>query len=176
VDKRDFITMIYEENHRFISSIVKSLLYSKCPHDISDCVQDVFNAAFKNSSIQEHENITGWLCDTAKNIVKQYNARHLKAQRFNYEIKDNDNVNDDFTKQVIEDDLLRIAIEKDIINEAIESLSFSERDFYNLRYIKKLGYKEISVIMGKSENALSTKNTRIKKKIQNFIKNFLINM
>jgi len=176
VDKRDFINKIYEENLRFIASIVRSLLYSKCPHDLSDCVQDVFNAAFKNQNIQEHENIKGWLCDTAKNFTKQYNARYLKEKNKAIIIEKSDTVVEDFTKQVIEDGMFNKAVEKGVINEALESLSFSERDFYDLRYKNKLSYKEISEIMGKTESALNTKNTRIKKKIEKFIKNFLENM
>ena len=176
MDKHDFIKMIYEENRGFIASIIRSQLYSKCPHDVSDCVQDVFNAAFKNQNIQTHGNVKGWLCDTAKNFVKQYNARYLKVNNKKREIEDCDIIVEDFSEQVIEDNLFKEAVEKGVIDKAVESLSFSERDFYDLRYIKKLSYKEISAIMGKSESALNAKNTRLKRKIHDFLKIFLKNM
>lgn len=176
MDKQDFIKKIYEENYKFIASIIKSQLYSKNPHDISDCVQDVFKAALRKEDIQEHEKIKAWLCETAKNIVKQYNKKFLNAKNLGREIEDNDIITGDFSNQVIENDLFDGAIEKGVIEEAIKSLSYFERDFYNLRYKKKLSYKEISLITGKTENALNAKNTRIKQKIKMFLKDFIKNM
>jgi len=78
VTKRDFIEKIYRENADFIKAIIKSNLYSKNEQDIFDCVQDVFFTALKRDDIQDHPNVKGWLCSTAKIIAKQYNTKYLK--------------------------------------------------------------------------------------------------
>lgn len=176
MDKQEFISKIYEENYKFIASIIKSQLYSKSPHDISDCVHDVFKAALKKEDIEEHKKIKAWLCETAKNIIKQYNKRFLDAKNLGREIEDNDIITGDFSNRIIENELFDGAIEKGVIEKALKSLSYFERDFYNLRYKKKLSYKEISLIMGKTESALNAKNTRIKQKIKIFLKNYIKNM
>ena len=170
MDNREFFEKIYKENVRFIRAVALDRLYRK--DDIADCLQDIFLTALNKPSIREHPNITGWLCETAKNLVLQYNDRAMKA-KLGREILEADLVVEDFSDVLIEEILYDEAVSKDAVRKVIASLSYRDKDLYHLRYEKGLTYKEISEILGRTEKAIWTQSSRLKEKISKLLKNFL---
>jgi RNA polymerase sigma-70 factor (ECF subfamily) len=168
--RNEFYEMIFNNHLDTIKAIVKSTIYSESLADIEDCVQNVLVAALQKQNLQEHPKVEGWLYITSRNLALQFNRDYFEEEKI-LNIDDFKPYTESFLNQLIEDIEFERLKEKDCINKMIKSLSKTEKHFFTLRYIEKYNNKQISEITGKSEVAIRVRYSRLKEKIEKFIKN-----
>lgn len=179
MSRNKFLKTLYANHCETVASIVKSTIYSNHPHDIEDCVHEVFLAALKNPELENHQNISGWLYITSRNISLQFNEKMEVRKKELLIINDDEAVFEpivnDFSNQLIEDIEFEKLMKQGVLDDIISSLSQTERDFYHLRYVKKLSNKQISEITGKNDVAVRVRFSRLKEKIKKLVKEYVTN-
>ncbi len=114
-------------------------------HDIDlaeDLTQETFCKAIKNiNQFKNNSKISVWLCSIAKNLYFDYCKKNNK-----YHTLDIDDVFDlevpEFTNDVISNQML---------HKSMKSLNAETRQVVYLRIIGNLTFKEISIVLNKSE-------------------------
>ncbi len=169
---RKFITRIYESNYNMLYCLIKRWIYPPNPEDIEDIIHEVFIVAMKNDELEKHKNITGWLIKTTKNITLQFNEK--KSQEMKRFLPIYEDLEDaiDLESQIIENLELKRMVSKDIISRVLGQLNDSEYKFYKLKYIHKLSYEDICMILGISCGTARARNSRIISKIKRLIKEY----
>ena len=140
----------------------------------SDITQDVFLALTQNwKKIQHHPNLRGWLCTTADHKVADY----YRKQKKNIIVASTDDA--DFVEPQTEYDMLfQIKCDEIIRNldqyeaEVLDKLNEKER---RLLYCvqKHMKHKEIAIEFGKSVAAVTMDISRLKHKVQSFVKDIV---
>jgi len=95
-----------------------------------------------------------------------------------YRSSENKRVNNfsEFQEETLEDistdesSRLESKIELDKVFQFLETLSQEEQEFFELRFIAQLSFREISHVTGKSEGSLRIYSMRLKKKIKDELK------
>ena len=114
-------------------------------HDVDlaeDLTQETFYKAIKNiSQFKNDSKIYVWLCSIAKNLYYDHCRKNNKYITLN--IDDNLNIEaSEFTNDILA---------KQILSENMQILSDEAKKVIYLRLIGNLSFKEISIILNKSE-------------------------
>lgn len=166
----DFITDLYASYYDLLIYIIKNRLYSGCPKDLAyDCLNEVFIVALeKHEELMKHENPKGWLTQTAKYIVDNYNRTAcFRNRKTGYldEMLDIPNPQD-----MTEDCAYKECLENNFIEYLNKTLSNEEKKLYHLRYEKKLSLQAISEELHITPNAVNTRLHRLREKVKEFIR------
>ncbi len=169
----DFITRIYNDYYNMVKMVITSQIYSKNIDDITSCVHDVYITAMKKEGLETHPSIDGWLYLTAKNVAKRFNKKHLTELNKTCDIDDIELPDGDFTEDLI--DKLDTPLEKEELlkKRILDNLTDMEKDFYVLKYIKKLPNEEIGEILGITTGSANTRNMRLKAKIRKLVHDYV---
>jgi len=136
---------IYKE---YFNTVYKFLLYlSHNNVELSeDLAQETFyKAIVKIDSFSQKCKLSVWLCQIAKNLYYDYYSKHKKFRQLEKNISDDVIVN-----ELFEDDLIA-DIEKNILYDKIQKLDESVRQLIYLRVSGNLSFKEIGIILNKTE-------------------------
>jgi len=164
-----FIDKIYRDESCFkvVNDTLRFLAQGISPHDLEDCIQEVFKIALRADNIEATPNIHGWLCLTAKNVAKQYNERQAVLRRF---------VGfDDITDELIDPDNFEDRImAQEIADETVEMIRKHLRPeefvLFEPKFLKNKSNAEIADEIGLSKRQVDMRITRILKKLRNIFK------
>lgn len=155
--KRDFLSLYddcYEDIYRYIYFKTNS------KWDTDDIVNDVFRRAF-----EKFDTVTSspksWLFTIARNLITDYYRKKktvsIEENPKAYSYVDN--------RSDASDDLNIIRALRKSLNE----LSEDELEIVKLRYFSSMKYREIGVVVGKDEDYVKTKSSRIIKKLRTLV-------
>lgn len=130
-------------------------------HLAEDAAQETFIKAMKSYDSFKHESsektwLTRIAINCCKNIMRTRWFQIAQNNSENYLRKDSNNLIDDF-------------LEKDSMSKAIMKLNVNDRTIIVLYYYQELSIKEISVIIGKTENATIQHLSRARGKLKKIL-------
>lgn len=168
--KQKFIDKLYKEMYAYLHCLVSRWIYPSNPSDIDDIIHDVFLLVMKKEDLENHENIKGWLVNTAKNLSRQFIEK--RNQELKKTVLSIDDINDNYSveDQVIEDIEYNKMISQNLRGKIFDKLNDNEKQFYDMKYIKKLSYDKICRLLGISIGTARARNSRLVAKIKKLIK------
>lgn len=139
------IEEIYKEYFKTVNKYLFCLTHND---DISEeLTQETFYRAVKKINTYKGEcKISVWLCQIAKNLW--YDKCRKDKRLVNIEERDLYNIQ---TLNSIEDEIISKE-EKMLLNKKIQKLDDKTREVIYLRIVGELSFKEIGIIMDKTEN------------------------
>ena len=156
---------IYELYGEYVYRFLLCLTYS---HQLAEeLTQETFYQAVK--SIRRYNGtckISVWLCQIAKHVYYDY----LKREKYRRHISLDDVIEDE-SKEVPEDTYISNEAVTEIWRE-INKLEDNYREVLICRINHDMSFKEIGVVMGKSENWARVTYYRAKKKLEERIKSY----
>lgn len=163
---KEFIDKLYRnsEYYNLVKHTIIKNVGSINDNDLIDCIDEVFLKALKQKNLEDHSNIAGWLHLTSKHIAKQFKTKYDNDNRMLTELDENIPSTSNFIEDLEYEELAKI-----FFKDLPKKLSKSEYKFFELKYIKKYTNKEISIILGLTEEYVNVKCTRLKNKIVNFL-------
>jgi RNA polymerase sigma factor (sigma-70 family) len=164
-----FITKIYSEDeyYKIVNDTLRYLLPGINHADLEDCIEEVYQIALKTEGIETHPKIHGWLNLTAKNVAKKFKERQILLTKLNRltevpeNLADPDNFMDKIEEQEFDDEFL----------EKIKAfLNGQEYILFDLKFLQNKSSEEIADETELTKRAVDMRITRIKKKLQKFLK------
>jgi RNA polymerase sigma-70 factor (ECF subfamily) len=154
----DSFTELCRRHYPAMVAIAHSSLGDR--HLAEDAAQQAFaKAALKLPQLKNESRFAGWLAVICRNVAKDM-ARNVGAG----------------LRVCPTDDLSMIAAKSrdddttETIREAISKLSASARELIFLRYYDGMSYEQISAVLGISEQAISGRLRRAKKKMADYLR------
>lgn len=153
------IEKIYEEN---FEAILKYLLCLTHDHDLSEeLTQETFYKAVQKISLYKGDcEISAWLCRIAKNLWYDYYKKNKRI----IHISDEDLSN--IEEATSTDNLVILEDEKNELYRRLQNIDKTSRDVVYLRITGELSFKEIGIILNKSENWARVTYFRAKRKLK----------
>ncbi len=150
--------------------------------DAKDLTQEAFIIVYnRKEELKEHNNIGGFIFQTAKYLVANYkrkvSKKNAKETRIEFDITSNClDLYDEI--ETINDRKIDVSL---YINRIIKELSEDKQLLYRLYYIENKSHKEIAKILNVNETSLRMKYVRLRRDIKKIIHlisedNFIINM
>ncbi len=152
----DAFNEIIPQVKRRMYIIAKSKLYNE--EDVLDIMQITFTKAFKYlKQLKDESKFTSWITSILINSCNTFLKRSLKSEKTLYDINDLDSYYSENTY---------IEVDKEIdFFMLIKMLSEDEKVLVSMYYSEEYTTKEISEILGISENTIRSKIRRAKLKI-----------
>ncbi|MBY0120539.1 RNA polymerase sigma factor [Bacillus sp. S/N-304-OC-R1] len=160
----DQFTNVYDECFDDVYRYVYAKTSNKW--DTEDIVSETFRKAYeKMSSLKDGQNMKAWLFAIARNTVIDY-YRKKKTVLVGDEI-------DLYLSPIPFEDPLEESSELECLKKSLNVLSKEDLEMTNLRYFAGLKFKEIAIVLDKTEETLRVKSSRITKKIGKLVKKCL---
>ena len=163
--REEFIRELYE---KYFGIIVKYCL-PRLRYDedaAADCAHAVFDEALAHyDKLCVHENVLGWLMNTAKYKLRKRWSRNVREAARNIPLELAASIPDGGDPlDAVELDDAEIAR---ITMEVLSSLKDNELEIYRLYYVDKLSFEETANRLGISEKAARARLARVKAKLKN---------
>lgn len=142
--------------------------------DAQDISQEVFILVFdKIENLKEHENIGGFIFQTAKFKAQNFIRKRETSNKLICLLeKNSSNISNNID---LFDEILSMKdkkIKEDLyIEKVLDNLSIQKRRLYELYYVERKSYKEISKILNINEAAIRMKYMRLRNEIKKYSKN-----
>lgn len=136
-----------------------------------DLTQDIFLKIIQKIELydQKKSDFIVWFWQIARNaIIDHYRSK----KNISFSDLENEGAIEDAETENIED-AFQNKSDFDKIVSFVKSLPEEEKEFFRLRYVADLSYKEIAGIVDKSEGALRVQASRLKKKIEDNFKKYV---
>jgi len=165
-----------------IASLYYDNIYSYCNQRLpdkqtaEDITQEVFLALLEEDSLKNPDAILKWLYKVARNKIAAYYRKQYKKHTIIdpnidiYNVGELPELTVDFTEIYNDDEL------KECEDIALSQLDASELELYHDIFIDKGKYKDIAKKYNISENALRTRISRLRYKVNHFIKETLYSL
>lgn len=138
-------------------------MYADNADDRQDLFQETLYQLWRSyPSFKGRSNFGTWMYRIALNTA-------ITALRRQGRKPEHVEVDDDIEQTLISHETLGEAQRTNLLNRAIQTLNPIERALVML-YLENLSYKEMSEILGLSENNVGVKLNRLKTKLQNFVR------
>ena len=138
---------IYEQYFKTVNKYLFCLTHN---NDISEeLTQETFYKAVRKIDTYKGEcKISVWLCQIAKNLWYDYRKKNKKVIQVGEESLEiiEDSIEDSIEKKVISND------EKMLLYKKMQTLDEKTREVIYLRITGELSFKEIGIILNKTEN------------------------
>lgn len=166
-------TMLCETYH---PKVFKYIYFATSNEAVAkDLTQDVFMIIYdKINQLETHPNPGGFIFQTAKYTLANYNRKLSKKLSYEKALEDSvlPHVPDAATALAYH---LDTSIDEALyIEEALSCLSEDKRKLYTLHYIEGLSYKEIAAHLGIHEITLRMKYVRLRREVQKNIHHIAI--
>lgn len=172
----DAFQPLYNKYYNEIKKSVENTLYVNYSIKNEELVKDITASVFEVAllKIEQYKVINGipfksWLYRIMQNQITEYIRKTIireKHEKFVEQyIPKYDEISTIYTNSPYED------IKLSYLKKYIPKLAANDKMLLQYRFINEYSYKEISKIMGLSENSLRTRMTRLLRKIQNYIEN-----
>jgi RNA polymerase sigma factor (sigma-70 family) len=134
--------------------------------DTEDIVSEVFRKAYENKNrLKDNPSPKAWIMTITRNTVIDF-----------YRKKKNIPIGEDidfYTAPLPFDDPFENASELDCLKKSLNHLSKEDLEVTNLRYFSDLKFKDIALVLKKTEDSLRVKSNRITKKLGILLKKCL---
>lgn len=139
----------YVDNiYRYIFSCIKN------ESDAQDVTSQVFLSAYLNLCHYNHRgNFTAWIFTIARNKVKDF-YRGKKAKLSFYSLENHGTETDMLADVVYKEDIVRL-------RSAIRMFSTSEQELIRLRYVAKLSFMQIALLLRQKEDTVKKRLYRL---------------
>lgn len=167
------IGALYNELYGYLFTIIQNRIYEGCPQDyILDCLDEVFLIALRKKRDKNfRENPKGWLIITTRNVVDNFNRKHVNRLRFLESDVKMDNLT--ASHDIVEHLALKMALEDHVIDKIKQELSEEERVLYVMRFEEGKTTKEIAQELGIKHGTISTRVNRMKKHFERLIAKYI---
>jgi len=164
-----FITLC----ERYHGKILKYLYYSVGNiEDAKDLAQEVFVIVYKRiDELQDHENIGGFIYQTAKFVAANFKRKTLKKnlKETTVDIEIGSKHSDLFEELLM---IYDSNIDSDkYVDNVLVRLSEDKQRLYNFYYVENKSYKEIAKILNVNEASLRMKYVRLRREIKKLTHN-----
>ncbi len=160
-----FFTLLCETYH---PKVFKYIYFTTSNEAVAkDLTQDTFLVIYdKIEQLETHPNPGGFIFQTAKYILANYNRQLSKKYTYEHTLEGASLPNVPDAATTLAYNLDHTINETLYIEEALSCLSEDKRNLYTLRYIDNLSYKEIAQQLGIHEVTLRMKYVRIRREVQ----------
>lgn len=166
---------LFDKYSRHLLIVISNRLFEGCPPDYAyDCLDEVFAIALRKSNDEKfNTNPGGWLVQTAKYVVDNFNRKTVNRLQF-YQSNYNFNLHKiPATDTLMEDLVYKLALEENVMERILSDLSTKDRVIYIMRYYQNKEPSEIAKELCMNTNAVKVRLTRLKSKIRKLIKKYV---
>ncbi|WP_165842378.1 RNA polymerase sigma factor [Paenibacillus xerothermodurans] len=154
--------------HSYRRLVFKDIFYLTGDHALTeDIIQEAFSKIISISRKQKVTHTAAWIRQVTRNLalnVMKKNKKELQLSSTSLAKKIEDNM-ELAMQQISVANEVENNIRNESLQQAIVKLNPHYRNVITLFYINELSYKEIAVILGLSENAVTQKLERARKKL-----------
>ena len=179
--RRLWLSAIYQ---RYANDVFNVIRFRLRPYGLADAADDILQDVFltamdKCESLFSHPDIRRWLFATANNKVMSYQSKKATEKRRivgTTEACDVEQIPDPSAESVLNklmEDEINI---EDMIRQVKDILSEPDRRLYTEAYEGKASPTELSEAYGISEAAVRMRISRLRKRVQFAVKNFLYSL
>jgi RNA polymerase sigma-70 factor (ECF subfamily) len=165
-DQIDFVNELFLKMNTKLYNISFKILMNK--FDAEEAVAQTFLKIIHNV-----EKISSLPCPQVEAycvvILKNESMNIIRKQKKLLQVEDLDYFNQEDNESIIEQELIE-TLNKEFLISCINRLSEDERYFVHLRFVNEMKFKDISKLLGVSEEAAKKKRQRILKKLQQYCK------
>lgn len=162
----DYIEKLYDEPIYYDTvrnAILRATMHNIKPHDLEDCVSEVYVIALKKQNeVEKHPYVHGWLNLTAKNVAKRFLERIYNEKKYiahsDYHFKEADYNDEDKISYIELSDTLK------------KNLKPFEYRLFTMKFIEQCSAEEMSKIFNLKPHAIEARVTRLKAKINKILK------
>jgi len=165
---------LYNKYYNEIKNSVENTLYANYAIKNEELVKDITASVFENAlrNIHNFKTISGipfksWLYKIMKNEITGYIRKMAIRERHEKYIQQNFPKYDELNVYQSSQSVYELKI--NFLKKYIPRLNTDDQMLLKYRFYYEYSYKQISQIMGLSENSLRTRMTRLLKKIQSYI-------
>lgn len=169
--KENFINSLYADYYVQLVAYCTALLDGDESEAIL-CVQETLGQALKDAEkLSKHSNLVGWLKKTAVNRVKRVIRK--KQKKANHEVHITD-LSEKYLEslsyiQEYDEDFSALYDPQSDVEKVMAQLNIEERELYELRFVQKLTFKEISKRIAVSESATRMRTVRLELHIKEIV-------
>lgn len=151
-----------EQNEQKVLRICSA--YSKDAEDTKDLFQEVLIQIWQSMpNFKSNSSLSTWIFRITLNVCLRFRSKAIKKQKIFLQMKGNTMANLTSEKEYKEQNEQLVQL-----RNCIKALNEADKAVITL-YLEELPYKEISNILGLTENTVAVKVKRIKKKLLNCI-------
>ena len=160
--KKDILEVIFEpEYKRLVRDTIFFTVTNLTYHDVEECISDVYDIAVdKRAELEAHPNTRGWLIETTKIVAMRFKSKRklVNATRL------------DITEGMLSPIRFEEAFDDreqflETLAKLKKGLKVSEYRLFEMKYLEGLTNGKIAEIIGKSEHAVDSRISRLKKEI-----------
>ncbi|WP_253298440.1 RNA polymerase sigma factor [Paenibacillus sp. MSJ-34] len=152
----------------YYSMVYKDIFYLLGDHALTeDMIQEAFFKTITIVGNHKVSNMSAWMRQVARNLTYDY-LKKTKKERYTVDIDTVINIENDVTlgmQQISVANEVEDKIRDELLHQAITELKPDYRILITLFYIEEKSYKEIAAELGLSEQAVSQKLMRARKKL-----------
>lgn len=166
---------LFDRYSKYLLITISSRLFDGCPSDYAyDCLDEVFATALKKSDDAKfNADPGGWLVQTAKYTVDNFNRKTVNRLRFHQSNFDFSLYEIPVADTMLEDLAYKIALEDNIMELILNDLSTEDRVLYIMRYYQNIPPAEIGEELGLKTNTVKVRLTRLKEKVRKLIDKYV---
>tara|TARA_R110002033_G_scaffold121004_1_gene164078 strand:+ start:149 stop:655 length:507 start_codon:yes stop_codon:yes gene_type:complete len=151
-----------EQNEQKVLRICS--VYAKDAEDTKDLFQEVLIQIWQAMpNFKSNSSLSTWIFRITLNVCLRFRSKAIKKQKIFLQMKGNTMANLTSEKEYMEQNEQLVQL-----RNCIKALNEADKAVITL-YLEELPYKEISNILGLTENTVAVKVKRIKKKLLNCI-------
>ncbi|MCX8096677.1 MAG: RNA polymerase sigma factor, partial [Spirochaetes bacterium] len=154
MDDNEFFSSVFEEvKEMLVGYFIANGINS---NDVEELVNETFLLAWKyRTTLRERRKVKNWIFTIARNVLKAYKRMLIKQRRFFTNLNENISL-----QKGIRDDE-----DTSLLLDIIDKLPQMYKDVFILFYVEQRSLKEISEIIGVSENSCKVRLFRAREKI-----------
>lgn len=161
MDDNEFFSSVFEEvKEMLVGYFIANGINS---NDVEELVNETFLLAWKyRTTLKEKRKVKNWIFTIARNVLKAYKRTLMKQRRFFTNLNENISLQKEIRDN--EDTTLLLDI--------IDKLPQMYKDVFILFYVEQRSLKEISEIIGVSENSCKVRLFRAREKIRKILEGY----
>lgn len=161
MDDNEFFSSVFEEvKEMLVGYFIANGINS---NDVEELVNETFFLAWKyRTTLKEKRKVKNWIFTIARNVLKAYKRTLMKQRRFFTNLNENISLQKEIRDN--EDTTLLLDI--------IDKLPQMYKDVFILFYVEQRSLKEISEIIGVSENSCKVRLFRAREKIRKILEGY----
>lgn len=134
--------------------------------DTDDLVSEVFHKAYRSySSAKQPENAKAWVMTIARHtVIDHYRKRKETVSA---------DILESFAQDFSVEEKVEHAVEVDCLHKALAYLPDEDREVMTLRYFAEMKHREIGAVLGKQEDTVKTRVSRLLRKLGGLVKGCL---
>ncbi len=135
---------------------------------VKDCIQDLFIKIYTNNNLKEIEYVEAFLLKSLRNLIFDRLPQYKREMSLNIDVLFDITIEDYHTEQLFSQDD-RDVNRQQLVTQAYNQLAPNYKQALYLRFIKRLSYIEISIVLGIKEQSAMNLISRSLSKIRKLV-------